>query len=70
MPVKGGTLQAMLSYMYGSLPTIDPSMAVELFTISDQYALHGLRKECVLRMTDCLQVRSVRDFKVRKYGVV
>ena len=57
--VPGPALEALLSYLYGSLPSLSPDIVLQLFMASDKYGILGLRDECVLVLLECLDTESV-----------
>jgi hypothetical protein len=57
--IPGPALEALLSYLYGSLPSLSPDIVLQLFMAADKYGILGLRDECVLVLLECLDMESV-----------
>lgn len=58
--VSSAVLEALLSYLYGGLPSgIPQGLVLELFTAADRFLLPGLAAECVLLLLGCLTAENV-----------
>jgi hypothetical protein len=58
--ISAPALDALLHYLYGGCSCLEPTITLELFAAADKYCIEGLKKEAILHMRQCLEVRLAR----------